>query len=238
MRLSILPPLAAALCAVLSAPRLLAGVPGHGEPERGSEAPAPLPLTTWRELSEHPGRYMNQHLRLVLQFQAHVATWNPYLTRFGTRDYNAYQFWGDEQRLWNFAEFQSPGVRLYARKHGSPDWTLEPAQTYVRFEVEIVVREIFLDQPWAEIVSAARLDERVSEGTIIHAARAIELFESRSWKLAENELDQALVGMLPPDPKRELEGLREECRQMSAPKGRVDRKPVPILRKPPLQPAG
>jgi hypothetical protein len=146
------------------------------------DAKTPLPLTTWRDLIDHPGRHVNKRLRLVLQFQSRVPTWNPYLTRFGPRDFDAYQFWGDEQRLWDVEEFHTAPVRLFARKRNVPDWTLEKAQAYARFEVEIVVREVFLDQPWAEIESALPLDEHVSEGTLIHASRAVELMQTKSWK--------------------------------------------------------
>jgi hypothetical protein len=193
-----------------------------------------LPLVSWRELSEHPGRYTNKRVRIVLQFSARVATWNPYLTRFGTRDFDAFQFWSDEQRLWNVGDYQAPPVRLFARRDALAALAVGRAQPFMRFELSIVVREIFLDQPWAEIESAMPLAEHVSEGTLIHASRAAELIESKSWKLAENELDQALIGALPPDAKQELERLREECRQSTAPKTRPDTRHAPVLRtKPP-----
>jgi hypothetical protein len=195
-----------------------------------SDVKPPLPLTTWRDLVDHPGRHVNKRLRLVLQFRTRVPTWSPYLTRFGTRDFVAYQFWGDEQRLWQIEEFQCAPVRLFARKQSLADWTLEKTQMYARFEVEISVREIFLDQPWAEIESVTPLDEHVSEGTLIHASRAIELMQSKSWKLAENEFDQALAGLLPPDAKRELENMRDECRRANDPKGREQRKAPSVLR--------
>jgi hypothetical protein len=194
------------------------------------EPPDPLPLITWRELTDHPGRYTNKRARIVLQLQARVPTWNPYLTRFGTRDFKAFQFWGDEQRLWVLGDFQTPAVRLFARRESLAGSMLESSQPYARFELTIVVRDVFLDQPWAEIESAFSLPERVSEGTLIHASRATEFIESKSWKLAENELDQALIGALPEEAKRELERLREECLEMTAPKGKLDSKPAPILR--------
>jgi len=198
-----------------------------------SASPQALPSISWRELSEHPGRFTNKRLRIVLQFSARVATWNPYLTRFGTRDFDAFQFWGDEQRLWNVGDYQAPPVRLFARRDALAALALGRAQPFMRFELSIVVREIFLDQPWAEIESVMPLAEHVSEGTLIHASRAAELIESKSWKLAENELDQALIGALPPDAKTELERLREECRQWTAPKKRLDPKPSILRTTPP-----
>jgi hypothetical protein len=221
---------AVVLCAAIATPRdsrSSVDAPRTDEPDPKSQ----MPLTTWRDLIDHPGRHVNKRLRLVLQFQSRVATWNPYLTRFGPRDFDAYQFWGDEQRLWNVEDFRSAPVRLFARKHNVPDWTLEKAQAYARFEVEIVVREVFLDQPWAEIESALPLDEHVSEGALIHASRAVELMQNNSWKLAENELDQALAGLLPADAKRELENMRDECRRVNDPKGRERRKPPPVVRR-------
>jgi len=206
----------------------------------GSAPPIPAkvaaPLVPWRELSDHPGRYTNKRLRLVLQFHARVPTWNPYLTRFGTRDFDAFQFWSDEQRLWSIADFQAPPVRLFARRESLSAATLEQARQYSRFEIEITVREIFCDQPWAEIESVLPLAEHVSEGTLIHASRAIELFQSESWKLAQNEFDQALIGSLPADAKQELERMREECLRKADPRARAIPKPASLFRSKPASP--
>ena len=54
-----------------------------------------------------------------------------------------------------------------------------------------------------------RLAESVTEGTIIHAARALELEKEKAWDLALLELEQALAGNLPAHVLAELEAERE-----------------------------
>jgi hypothetical protein len=197
----------AAVCSALLAHAIDAQAPGARDVEATPE------LVTWHDLSDHCGRYVNHRVRLVLQFQSRVASWNPYITRFGTRDYTAFQFWGDDQLLWNKDEFDAAPVRLFARKHFAADWALETAPTYARYEIQVIVREIFLDQPWAEIETVIPLAERVSEGTIIHAGRALELMQTKAWKLADNELEQAQVDSLPDRAKDELAKLRDACKK-------------------------
>jgi hypothetical protein len=227
----------AALCSALLASAIAARAPNARANDEKSDAAA-HPVVTWRELADHCGRYVNQHARVVLQFQSRVGAWNPYLTRFGTRDYAAFQFWSDDQLLWNKNEFDAAPVRLFARKAGAGEWALETAQPYARYEIQVVVREIFLDQPWAEIEAVIPLAERVSEGTIIHAGRAIELMQTKAWKLADNELDQAIVDSLPDHAKAELARLRDACRKELPVEPKPKPKPQdPKAKKPSTPPA-
>jgi hypothetical protein len=202
---------------LLRARHLLLGlvllVPGGFAVSQGPQEP---PLVSWQELVDHPSRYLGKTVTLHAQFHSRVENWSAYLTRFGAREYNALQFWSDEQFPWVHAEYDAPRVRLFAR-HGQPgEWALTGAKTYMRYELRVRVRELFLDLPWAEIESAIPTVEEISEGTNIHAARGIDLATKGSFVMAKTEFEHALEGLLPDHARAELERLRDACAQPPA----------------------
>ncbi len=182
-----------------------------------SEETQPPPLVAWQELVDHPSRYLGKTITLHAQFQARVEHWSAYLTRFGSSEFSAWQFWSDEQFPWVQAEYEQPRVRLFTR-HGQPgEWALAGAKTYMRYELRVKVRELFLDLPWAEIEAATPTVEEISEGTNIHAARGIDLAGKGSLVLARTEFEHALEGLLPAHARAELERLRDACPQPQQP---------------------
>jgi len=202
---------------LLRARHLLLGlvllVPGGFAASQEAEAP---PLVAWQELVDHPSRYLGKTITLHAQFHSRVENWSAYLTRFGAHEYGALQFWSDEQFPWVQAEYAAPRVRLFAR-HGQPgEWALTGAKTYMRYELRVRVRELFLDLPWAEIESATPTVAEISEGTNIHAARGIELAGKGSFVLAQTEFEHALEGLLPDHARVELERLRDACKAAPA----------------------
>ena len=198
-------------------------------------APAPvqvvapdLPAVTWQDLCDRPSRWLGKSVRLRIQFQAPVERWNPYLTRFGTQRFAAVQAWADEQLPWIRAEYEAPLVRLFAARGESCAWAFETARAGDRFEVTVVVRQVFLALPWAEVLEVLPLPERIGEGTVIHAGKAQELMNRGAWKLAELEIDQAVTEALPPHARAELERMRAECRDALAREKRPRRSSVGV----------
>lgn len=170
------------------------------------------PLVSWQDLYEHPAQWLGREVRIRIQFQTRVEDWNPYMTRFGTAQFLAVQGWTDEQFPWVVSDFEAPAVRVFARRNGPCEWPLQSAKPYSRYELSGTVREVFLDLPWIEIQDARLLPDQISEATVIHASRAVDLNQQKSWKLAELEFDQALAGPLPDKARIELERLREATR--------------------------
>ncbi len=185
-----------------------------------SQEPSAPPLVTWQELVDHPARHLGQRLTLRGQFRERVASWSPYLTRFGPGEFGAFQLWSDEQFPWVEAEYQLPRMRLFARRGQLAECVLGSAATYSRFELTVVVRELFLDLPWIEVERATPLAEEISEGTNIHAARGLELAGKESYALAVQEFEQALAGALPEHARAELVRLRDEAQARAKAKTR------------------
>jgi hypothetical protein len=186
------------------------------------------PVVTWQDLCDRPSRWLGKTIRLRVQFHGRVDDWNPYLTRFGSRRYAAIQAWSDEQLPWIRSEYDAPLVRLFFPRGESCSWALDQAQASSRYEVTAIVREVFLDVPWTEIVEVLPLTERIGEGTVIHAGKALDLMKKRDFKLAGLEIEQAITDSLPPLARAELERLRGECREAAAASQRPGRSRVEV----------
>jgi hypothetical protein len=176
-----------------------------------ASASSDVPLVTWEQLCARPSQWAGKTVHLRIQYQDPVASWNPYLTRFAPSRYVAVQAWADEQIPWVKTEYDTPAVRLFALRDGSCAWAFQSARKGDRFEVTIAVREVFLALPWAEITEVVPLEERIGEGTVIHAGRAVELMKKEAWKLAELEIDQAITIRLPERARAELLRMKAQC---------------------------
>lgn len=166
------------------------------------------PLVTWSELDKNCTQRLGQPVRVQLQFHSAIASWNPFMTRFGPREFSAVRAWGDEQFPWVASDFESPAARLFVRRDSDAERVLAIAKPAERFELDVIVREVLFDRPWVEVLAARALTEIIGEGTVIHARRAIELTEAGAWKLADAEYERALAPSLPPHARAELERLQ------------------------------
>src|SRR5262249_31475925 len=133
-----------------------------------------------------------------------------------SRRYAALQAWSEEQLPWVRSDFDAPLVRLFFPRGESCASALDQAQVNNRYEATAIVREVFLDVPWTEVLEGVPPPRPLGEGTIIHAGKALELMKKRDFKLAELEIDQAITDSLPVPARDELERLRNECREAAA----------------------
>jgi hypothetical protein len=197
-----------ALLSVLLASAIAALVPaGHAIQE------SPAPMVTWSEIEKGAGHRLGQHVCIQVQFHSSIETWNPFMTRFGPREFSAVRAWADEQFPWIVTEFESPAARLFMRRGSDAERVLAGARPSQRFELDVAVREVFFDRPWVEVMAARPLTEFIGEGTVIHARRGIELAETRAFDLAAAEYERALTATLPLRARGELERLQKVARE-------------------------
>lgn len=205
----------------------LSGRPSLGAPAAPTQEPIRprpasfegVPVVPLGELREERGRWLGRRVRLIVQFDERVEAWNPYVSRFGPRDWSCLRAWADEDFLWNLEAYEDPAPRLFVRRDEGPDRALRLARRHERYALEGIVREVFLDEPWIEVTAARRLPTWVGEGTLLHAARALELTEEGRYSLAAGELERALAGRLPEHVKAELLRLKALCAE-APPDGR------------------
>lgn len=184
-----------------------------GAGARVTEIPvaAEPPLVAWRDVASNPCRWLGRKLRLRLQYESELADWQPYLTRFGRGQFDALRAWSDEQFPWIEGDFSTPQARVFVRKGSPAQHALVGAKTYMRCEFVAVVREVFLETPWIEVIEVRPMLDCITEATVIHAARALDLMDRGAWDLALLELDVALGAPAPDSALLELERLRDEC---------------------------
>ncbi|MEM7310106.1 MAG: hypothetical protein AAF682_25750 [Planctomycetota bacterium] len=197
-------PLALALGLTLAP--ALALTPADDEPAQ--PAPREALLSAVRA---DPGAFLGQELSFVLQLESAVERWNPYLSRFGPVEHARYRGWSDDRFLWDVDAFDDPAPYLFVRRKAPAARQLAEALPYERFAVRGTVREIFLGEPWIEVHAVERLPEQVSEGTILHAVRGLELLRERRSGLARAQLERARAGFLPAGARAELDRLIESC---------------------------
>ncbi len=190
------------------------------------EVPATPALVPWADVAAEPCRHHGQELRLRLQVHSRPARWQPGPTRFGPGAFLALDAWSDEQFPWVEHDYLAPTARVFVRRDTAAARAIAAARTHQRLEIRGVVREVWRDVPWIEVTAAHVLDEEIGEATVIHAARAIDLMESDSWELADQELLQALSGPVPPAAREELVRLRSVCQEALR-----NPRPAPIRRK-------
>ena len=200
-------PPALLLLGLLSALPLLPALRAGEEPPPSDEPP----LVTLSGLRADPPAHLGQEVQCVLQLGDPVPAFNPYLTRFGPGEFLCFQAWSDERFLWDRAAFEDPAPYVFARRGTPAADLLAAARPYQRFRVRAVPREVFLGEPWIEVLDADRMHESVSEGTILHAARGLELLAEGNADLARGQLQRAKAGFLPEHARAELERLIESC---------------------------
>lgn len=173
-------------------------------------APQPTPLA---DLIKDPAHWRGETVSFTLQFDSEMGTWNPWMTRFSPTKYLGFSAWSDQQQLWKEADFKAPQRRLFAVKNSAVAKALGGAPTYRRFEVTAVVRSIFNDQIWIEILAAKPLDHAIGAGTLVHAGRAMVLANEGHSASAIEQYNRALAAPMPKHMQAALIAERDRLAQ-------------------------
>jgi len=181
----------------------------------GSEAAKPVLQATLAELRRDPVAWRGKRVELTLQFDAPLATWRPWLTRFDERHYLGFSAWGDEQLLWLASEHASPSTRLFARRGTDAELYLRAAPTYRRFRVTCVLRNVFEVQAWIEVLAVEPLERAIGQGALVHAGRAVDLEAEGHDAAAAEQYERALASPAPASMRAALEEALERARSRS-----------------------
>lgn len=185
----------------------------------GGSSTAVVRELTLGELRARPGLHLGQDVRFTLQFKAPVEDWNPYLSRFEPERWLMLEGWADEAFTWNRSVFETPVGRFFVRRGGGFEPLVRRARTYQRYELSGRVREVFLGEPWIEVVALVPLEGEVGEGTILHVTRARDAAAEGQFELALDQYARARAAPLPP---HALAALLEEIRATEEAKLRAD----------------
>jgi hypothetical protein len=169
-------------------------------------------------LARDPRPYLGRSVLVRFQVQAHPATWNPYLTRFGSADWSRCEVWADEQFLWEREAWDAPAAAVFARRDSVAHSALGDAPRLARFQARAHVSQVFLGRPWIEVSEVQRVPGAIGEGSVLHATRALEHLEKEQHRIALDHFDRALVGEMPDVARAELRRLRDEAQQALTPR--------------------
>jgi len=169
------------------------------------------------ELRANAGRYLGQEVRFTLQLRKTVEDWEPFLSRFGPREWIGVEAWPDELFTWEAEVFADPAPRLFALRGGTAARLLARAKPHARFAVRARVCEAFLGEPWIEILELEPQPGEVGPGTILHVERARSLRVEEQWELALEQYARAKLAPLPPHALAAIEAEildTEEAREL------------------------
>lgn len=189
------------------------------EPLQGPPAPAgaiAAPPTQLSDLFAAPERFVGETLQFVVQLHSAPDTWNPYLTRFGPREFRALRVWSDDQFPWRVEDDAHPTGLVFLRREGALADLPERLRVNQRVRVVAHVSQVFLGRPWIEIVTAEPLENHITRGTVIHASRALARMEQGRFGMARLDLARALQAPAPAAARLELERLDRFCAQTLA----------------------
>ena len=150
------------------------------------------------ELREAPSRYAGETVRCAVHVAEQGAPFQPFLSRFDPERHLRVAAWSDEQPVWHREAYDDPAPFLFVERASPLGQRLAAARPHERFLLTVTVREVWFDEPWIEIEGAHPLLPGLGEGTVLHAARAHELWEAGQRELALGELERALRSPLPP----------------------------------------
>ena len=196
---------------------------------RDPSGPASMTLAALRE---NPEAFRGVRVTLTLQMHERTQFWNPFFTRFTPDSYVNFSAWSDDQRLWIRSEFEKDFALFFVERQSEALPVLLAAAPYTRLRVTAVVRDMFRGLPWIEVLKATPLSDKVSEGTLLHAARARRWMEAGKWSLATNEFERAITDGLPTEARVALmkdlgtchfaRGDRASARNVLAAAGELD----------------
>ncbi|HIG11464.1 MAG: hypothetical protein ABGY71_09200 [bacterium] len=172
-----------------------------------SAAAQEILLASPEELLAHPDRFLGNRVQITVQMHSYQESWNPFLTRFGPREFVCLRGWSDAQFPWLRGDFEQPLMRVFARRGSAAEWALADAKRYQRFELTCAVRAVFGGQPWLEVSAVKPLARNLGTGCVLHAARGLEFMEKGLWQAARLEFERATAGALPRVAREELQRL-------------------------------
>jgi hypothetical protein len=178
--------------------------------------PVEVHVVPLSELRANPGAFLGEDVSFALQFKDLSSDWDPYLSRFESSRWLGFEVWPDEAFTWERAEFEHPFTHLFVRQGGGFEPLARRAHVYQRYQARARVREVFLGEPWLELLELSPLDGEVGEGTIVCMTRARTLVEDDQFELALEQYEHAKSAPLPPHALAAVLREIEETEQLRA----------------------
>lgn len=183
-------------------------------PQDGPVVVRPPRATTLTELRQHPGKWLGEPVRFVVQFKEAVEDWPCFVSRFGPHEWLAIEAWPDERFTWDADVWEDSARTFFVPRGGALESLVQAARPHGRYEITGEVRETLLGEPWIAVERLERLDGEVGQGTILHVGRARELVIEGQYELAIDQFQRAKAAPLPPHARAAIEAEIQETRDL------------------------
>ena len=144
--------------------------------------------TTLTELRAEPEAYRNVKIEFTIQFASLGKLTNPFFTRFTPTDFVNFYGWADEQEIWQQPAYNDLFGMLFYNKLNPQLEEVYQLRTYDRIKVTGIVRSVFQDSPWIEVLEFTRLGGKLDTAVLTHLYRGEQLMAQRQWQRAVAEL--------------------------------------------------
>lgn len=144
-----------------------------------------------------PEGWRDLPVSFVIQFRQPVKNGASFFTRFEPDQWLNFSGWADEAALWEKKAFDSDFQHMFIRRTSGDYKIIAAAAIYDRFAVSGVVREVLKGKPWIEIVSVRKLQEKITEGCLVHLVKGLTLRDHRRYDAAAREFEAADGESLP-----------------------------------------
>lgn len=149
------------------------------------------------EIRQTPDAYKNVWVQFDIQFCSMGKVSNPFFTQFVPSDYANFYAWAGDQPIWRKESYDDLFGMLFMHKENPEIHSLYDLRLYDRLRVTGVVRNVFQDTPWVEVMYFEPLTEKVDTPTLAHLYRAESHITRREWNRAITELSMAPAGGKP-----------------------------------------
>ena len=146
---------------------------------------------------QRPDAFKNVWVTFDTQFFSLGKVSNPFFTQFVPSDYANFYAWGGDQPIWRRESYDDVFGMLFVHKDNPEVEELYGLETYARVRVTGVVRNIFQDVPWIEVMTIDPLEGEVDTPTLAHLYRAEQHMARREWGRAISEFSLAPAGGKP-----------------------------------------
>jgi hypothetical protein len=144
-----------------------------------------------------PEAWRDVPVTFTVQFRQQGRNGPSFFTRFEPDQWLNFVAWPDEAALWEKKAFDTDFPHLFIRRDNPDFKAIASAATYDRFTVSGVVRDVIKGQPWIEIGSVRKLQEKITEGSLAHLVKGLMFRDHRHFDAAAKEFEAADGETLP-----------------------------------------
>lgn len=160
--------------------------------------------TTLTEMRAEPEAYRNVKVVFTIQFASLGKLSNPFFTRFTPTDFVNFYGWADEQEIWQQPAYNDLFGMLFYNKLNPRLQQIYELRTYDRLQITGIVRSVFQDAPWIEVLDFKQVTGKLDTAVLTHLYRGEQLMEQRQWQRAIAELALAPGSEVPPAAQRKV----------------------------------